>query len=230
MNRLFLLPFLFAFSSSLSQSKVERLFVKRDANYKSELGLFPVQNFTHQESGGHHQNWSIAQDKNGFIYTGNGKGILEYDGVAWRLISSPGLHAVRSVVADEKNIKWIGADRELGYLEPDSLGFLQFKSLKHKIPSSHPLTGNVWQIITDRDRILFVTENAIYCWSDSQFRVIPRQGEIHRRNQVNGELYFRIVGKGMYRLDGEILEPIPDGEKFQNLRIDVALPYKDNAV
>lgn len=134
MNKLSLLSLLFISSFVGAQSEVDRLLEKKDTTYENEFGLFPIQNFTHQETGGHHQNWAITQDKTGFIYTGNGKGVLEYDGVSWRLISSPGLHAVRAVVADEKNVKWIGADRELGYLEPDSLGFLQFKSLKHKIP------------------------------------------------------------------------------------------------
>jgi signal transduction histidine kinase/DNA-binding response OmpR family regulator len=234
--------FLFVFSLAAAQSKVDGTHVERSAKVRSaekevsynndgrnERGFFDIQNFTHQETGGHHQNWSITQDSNGFIYTGNGNGILEYDGETWRLISSPGLHAVRAVVADNKNVKWIGADRELGYLEPDSLGFLQFKSLRHKIPASHPLTGNVWQIFEDGDRILFVTENAIYSWRNNRFSVIPRQGEIQRGNQVNENLYFRISGKGMYRLSGEHLQLIPDGEKFQNLRVDVVLPYGSNS-
>ena len=131
---------------------------------------------------------------------------------------------------DQKNVKWIGADRDLGYLEPDSLGFLQFKSLKDKIPPSHPLTGNVWQIFLDQDRILLVSENTIYSWTGDQFRIIPRPGEIQRRYQVNEAVYFRIAEKGMYRLNGDTLQLIPDGKRFQHIRVDAALPYKNSSV
>ena len=109
-----------------------------------ELGNPYIQNYEPSIYQGHKQNWCITQDKNGFIYAGNGNGILEYDGETWRLISLEDLNAVRAITVDEENIKWIGADRELGFLEPDSLGFLRFRSLKNKIPDSHPLTANVW--------------------------------------------------------------------------------------
>ena len=244
MKQLFFLFFLFAPSLTHPQSKADgvegdvgmakvdsrKINVVNDYHAYDERGLFPVQNFSHEDYNGHPQNWFITHDRTGFIYTANGNGILEYDGVSWRLISNPGLHAVRTVVADQNNVKWVGADRDLGYLEPDSLGFLQFKSLKEKIPALHPLTGNVWQIFPDQDRILFVTENTIYSWTDNQFRIIPRPGEIHREYQVNKEVYFRILGKGMYRLNGDSLELIPDGKQFQHLRVDVALPYKNSSV
>lgn len=226
MRQLFFLYFLFVASLAISQSKIDR----GELNDKSERGLFPVQNFSHEDSEGHHQNWSVTQDQNGFIYAANGNGILEYDGVSWRLISRPGLHAVRTVVVDQKNVKWVGADRDLGYLEPDSLGFLQFKSLREKIPPLHPLTGNVWQIVPDHNRILFISENTIYSWTGGQFHIIPSPGEIQRRYQVNEDVYFRISGKGMYRLNGESLQMIADGKKFQHVRIDVALPYKNSSV
>jgi signal transduction histidine kinase/DNA-binding response OmpR family regulator/ligand-binding sensor domain-containing protein len=197
---------------------------------RDELGLFPFENFTHEDSKGHQQNWFITQDRNGFIYSANGNGVLEFDGVSWRLISKPGLHAVRTVVSDNRNVKWVGADRDLGYLEPDSLGFLQYKSLKDQIPASHPLTGNVWQIFPDHDGVLFVTETKIYRWTGNEFRIVPRPGEIHREYQVNDNVYFRITGKGMYRLGLDSLQLIPDGRVFQDLRVDVALPFKKKSI
>ncbi|MBT8184450.1 MAG: hypothetical protein KJN76_06400, partial [Eudoraea sp.] len=188
-----------------------------------EEGDYPVTNYSHEENPGHHQNWFITQDQNGFIYTGNGNGVLEFDGVSWRLISSPGLQAVRTVVVDNNNVKWVGADRELGYLAADSLGFLRYKSLKDKIPSSAPLTANIWQIFPEQDRVLFVADNAIYSWQDDRFKVISHPGPIYREYQVNGVVYFKIADKGMYRVVDDTLEMIPNGAFFKDLRIVVAI-------
>ena len=196
---------------------------------QNEQGYFDIKNYSHEEYKAHHQNWFITQDNNGFIYTGNGDGVLEFDGASWRLISSPGLQAVRTVVVDQNNTKWVGADRELGYLEPDSLGFLRFKSLKDKIPSSHSLTANVWQIFPEQDRILFFTDNMIYSWKDSQFYIIPHPGPIYREYQVNGEVYVKIAKQGMFIVDGDSLRLIPNGEQFKNIRVVAAIPYNHNS-
>lgn len=225
MKLLLLLYFILISSFVNSQSASNSEF-----NEKDQRGFFSVENFRQEDYQAHHQNWFITQDRNGFIYAANGNGILEFDGVTWRLISSPGLHAVRVVVADHQNIKWIGADRDLGYLEPDSLGFLRFKSLKHKIPASHPLTGNVWQIFPDGDRIVFASENTIYSWTGNEFQIIHDGPEMQRRFQVNGKMYFAFFESGMYQLDGDRLQLIPDGKKLQHMRIYAAVPYGNNAV
>ncbi len=195
-----------------------------------ETGFFPIENYTHEVYNAHHQNWFITQDQNGFIYSGNGLGILEFDGDSWRLISSRGLQAVRTVVVDVNNRKWVGADRELGYLEADSLGFLQFKSLKHKIPAGYELTGNIWQIFPEGNRILFFTDRTIYCWEDGEFRIIPVPGNIYREYQIHGTVYVDITGMGMYLLVGDSLKLIQDGELFAENGAVIAIPYDSSSV
>ena len=37
------------------------------------------------------QNWAIIEDERGVIYVGNNVGLLEYDGVSWRLLASLGV-------------------------------------------------------------------------------------------------------------------------------------------
>ena len=197
---------------------------------QDEEGHYSVTNYSHEENPGHYQNWFITQDQNGFIYSGNGNGVLEFDGVNWRLISAAGLQAVRTVVVDSNNVKWVGADRELGFLAADSLGFLQYTSLKDKIPEAAPLTANIWQIFPDNGRILFVTDNTIYSWENEQFKIIPHPGPIYREYQVNGQVYFKISDKGMYKVVGDELQLINQGEFFKDLRIVVAIPYDKNSV
>ena len=199
-------------------------------NYDEGQGYYPVTNYSHEESPGHFQNWFITQDHEGFIYAANGSGILEFDGVDWRLIASPGLAAVRTVVVDSLNRKWVGADRELGYLEPDSLGFLQYKSLKDKIPSTHPLTANIWQIFPEKDRVIFAADNAIFSWQDNKFQIIPHPGPIYREYQINGEVYFNIRDQGMFVVKANTLQPIPNGDLLKDVQIIVAIPYDDSSV
>lgn len=199
-------------------------------NRDGEQGYYPVSNYSHEEYPGHYQNWSITQDKNGFIYAANGEGILEFDGASWRLISAPGLQTVRTVSVDKNNIKWIGADRELGYLEPDSLGQLQYKSLKDRIPESHPLDSNIWSVLTDGERVIFNGSTTIYSWKDQQFTVIPCPGPIYRQFKVRDEIYFIISGKGIYQVVGDTLQLMANNEIFENTRILAMLPYGKESI
>jgi hypothetical protein len=41
------------------------------------------------------QNWSFVQDQRGVIYVGSQSGIIEFDGVNWRLIETETLSTVR---------------------------------------------------------------------------------------------------------------------------------------
>ena len=215
----FILPLCLLLTSLLLSQKNEDNF---------ELGFYSVKNYSHEDYQAHYQNWFITQDKEGFIYAANGEGILEYDGAVWRFITSPGLNAVRAVVVDGNNTKWVGGDRELGYLEPDSLGFLVYRSLKAKIPISHPLNATVWRIFPNEDRVLFVSDDEIYSWQDGEMKIIPHTGVIHREFQVNGHVYIRITDQGLYKLQGDSLALIPDGGIFKDIKVIVALPFKGN--
>lgn len=197
-----------------------------------QLGNIPIENYSPKQYSAHHQNWHITQDQTGFIYAANGEGILEFDGASWRLISFPGLRAVRTVIVDRNNVKWVGGDRELGYLTPDSVGILKYKSLKDKIPESHPLTANIWQIFLEGDRVVFVSDNSLYSYKNGSISVIPHpgNGSIYREYQVRGKVYVSIIGEGMFFLKGDGLELIPGGEFFKNIRATVALPFGQDSV
>ena len=90
------------------------------------------------------QNWSITQDHRGVMYFGNSDGILEYDGVNWRLIKTPKNNVVRSLDCDENGRIWVGGSGEIGYLEPDSVGKMTFHSLTNYISSPFQNFQDIW--------------------------------------------------------------------------------------
>jgi len=51
-----------------------------------DVGLPAITHYAARDCGAHSQNWAIAQDGRGVMYFGNAEGVLEHDGVGWRLI------------------------------------------------------------------------------------------------------------------------------------------------
>ena len=66
----------------------------------SELGLPLVRSFSPKAYSAQAQNWAIVQDLRDVIYVGNGDGVLEFDGVRWRLIRVKNNTLVRSLAVD----------------------------------------------------------------------------------------------------------------------------------
>ena len=98
-----------------------------------EKGYLPTINYPASEYvGGMQQNWAIVQDQRGVMYFGNNGGVLEFDGVSWRLIESPGGTNIRSMVIDNEGMIYVGAQGDFGFLMPDTNGTMDYVSLlKH---------------------------------------------------------------------------------------------------
>ena len=70
----------------------------------SEINGIPfIRNYGPKEYKANSQNWTIVQDNRGIMYFGNSAGILEYDGVNWRLIKTKDDAVVRMLAKDKKD-------------------------------------------------------------------------------------------------------------------------------
>ena len=96
-----------------------------------ERASFSVRNFSKQEYNAESQNWSVTEDKNGFIYLANNVGLLEFDGIEWTFHPSPNGTILRSVAVDEQGRIFTSGYREIGFWERDQFGNLNYTSLNH---------------------------------------------------------------------------------------------------
>ena len=87
--------------------------------------------------GGGNKNWGIASDKEGLIYVANNNGLLEYNGLKWRLYTDAPCVIMRSVAVGEDNRIYTGGFREFGYWERNDAGMLEYNSLSDQIGRAH---------------------------------------------------------------------------------------------
>ena len=80
------------------------------AQVSQELGLPLIQNFTPKEYNGQIQNWGVVQDSRGVMYIANGGGVLEYDGVSWRMIELPNELSALALAIDDTGRIYVGGD------------------------------------------------------------------------------------------------------------------------
>ena len=98
-------------------------------NSSAEAGLPYLQNFTFKDYDAHPQNWGIVQDERGVMYFANTEGLLEFDGVTWRLIRPLQNVTVVSLAMDSSGFLFAGGVNDFGYFPPGCRNPQHFVSL-----------------------------------------------------------------------------------------------------
>jgi signal transduction histidine kinase len=179
------------------------------------------------------QVWAAAQDGRGIMYFANNDGILEYDGVTWRLIPVTAGSAVRSIGIDPERKIWVGARGDFGYLEPDPEGRLRFHSLLDRIPAEDRALQDVWSTIVSRDAVYFSSfQRVIIVPRSSQPSVIRPKSPVTRlfldAASDNAKIYAHQVDRGLVELRDGQLVPVPGGDEFAKGRIGCVVPAAGN--
>ncbi|MCX6327482.1 MAG: SpoIIE family protein phosphatase [Bacteroidia bacterium] len=196
-------------------------------SYSQEAGRPFIRNFTPKEYGASQQNWSIAQDQRGIMYFANNDGLLEFDGVSWKLVSLPGL---RSVVIDTMGRIYAGMENDMGYLEPDSRGNLKFYSLKDKIPGGPADITTVYSMHKMGDQIIFQTDDNIYLYRDEKMKILQSKESFLFGYVVHDRFYAMEMKSGLYYLNNDSLVFIKGSDFFTGEKISFMLPYGTNQV
>jgi len=158
------------------------------------------------------QNWCIAQDDRGVMYFGNGKGILEYNGKTWRRFPTEQRTTVLCMAKDKAGRVYIGAEGEIGYLAPDSLGEMRFVSLNKFISEKENKFSYVWAAHATNEGICFVAGEKILCWNGTSMKYYTPEKGFFTSFCVNGTLYVVSTDVGLMALKNGKLELLPGTE------------------
>ena len=169
--------------------------------------------FGTDDHGGHRQSWSVVQATSGLVYVANTNGVLEYDGVEWRLISVPNDRA-RAVATGPDGAVYVGGEGTAGFLVPDSTGRQAYREL---IGADVIDGGIVWEAFADADGVTFQTLDRLVRVERGavvDVEQAPSGRRFHKAFSAAGGLYVRLEGVGLLRYHADALHPIPGGEAF----------------
>lgn len=188
-----------------------------------EIGLPLLHNFTLKDYGASAQNWAIVQDPRGLIYAGNNLGVLEFDGVRWRIIEVANGTVVRSLATDAAGRVYVGAYGELGVLEPDAMGQTRYVSWMGRIPAGDRGFGQVLQTLATERGIIFSTSSVIFRVGP-QVQVWKPRTAFDRVLKAGERLFVREQGRGLMELKGNEWQLLPGGERFADEIVSELLP------
>lgn len=190
-----------------------------------EKGLYPLYNYSTKEYRALPQNWAITQDKRGIMYFGNNQGILEYDGVSWRMMKVGNETNVRSFAMDDNGKIYVGALGEFGYMEPDSSGSIRYVSLLPHVDKNELDFSDIWCTQSTKDGIYFQTDNKIFRWDGKKMKVWNAEKSFHRIFYINGHLFVRQREIGLMEITEGKLVPLKGGEVFADENIYAMISF-----
>jgi hypothetical protein len=127
-----------------------------------ELGAPIVTNYETELYNANPQNWVAVQDQRGVMYFGNSNGILEFDGHQWQHIPVLGNVTTRALTCGPDGTIYYGSIGDFGFLVVSPSGKVAAVSLKEAIPKKDRVFNDVWQALSSRHGIYFLTRSKIF--------------------------------------------------------------------
>jgi len=189
----------------------------------------PINIFSPSDYGGESQNWSITQANNRYIYVANNKGLLEYNGAKWTLYPSPNETIIRAVTFINDLI-YTGSYHDFGYWEKDDFGVLNYTSLSKALHVAFLEDEEFWNILHFENIILFQSLDRIHIYNTSSkaYTTIDFNEKIPKLLKVEGDFYFQILNKGLYKIKAGKAILVSDKKVFKDNLIVNIFKQNDN--
>jgi len=174
-----------------------------------DLGAPIINNYEPEQYKASSQNWVAVQDRRGIMYFGNANGILEFDGQRWQLIPTQGNATIRALTCGADGMIYYGSIGDFGYLTVSPSGKVSAVSLKEAIPKEDRVFNDVWQTLSSRYGIYFLTRSKIFQLEKG--KVHPIQGKFAGSQAclLNETVFYADLDKGLCMLDRDQAVPVP---------------------
>ncbi|QKG80678.1 triple tyrosine motif-containing protein [Tenuifilum thalassicum] len=182
------------------------------------VGLPVIKHFQKSEYGGGTQNWSIDQDKRGFIYIANNRGVLRFDGQRWNLFQLPKEQLVRSVLCSGDTI-YVGAFEEIGYFTYDAKQDLVYNTLTPNISELDKNFDEAWRIYRIGSSIVFQTFTHVIVLNNGKVNSYKAPEALQFSFIIDTAFYVQSKDGSIYRFREGEFYPYDDKGVFNGKQI-----------
>ncbi len=203
-------------------------FSQRPYIYSQVEGFKYLKNYHYREYDHQPQNWAMLQAPNGILYVANNGGVLEYDGVSWRIIGLPEYEPVRSMDSDQNGTIYIGGVNKIGYLAPNATGQLLFVALPVPLQVDKENFATMWRTHMTKDGVYFRTPHYLFRWDPKNKKMVTIPGKFKASFVCNGEFYVQQSSIGLMKSVAGSFQVVPSGELFAESKIEMLVPYDNN--
>ena len=184
----------------------------------SEYGNPVVKNFFKSDYNADNQNWSVAKDSEGNIFFANNKGLLEFNGISWKLYPSPKGNIIRCVAVDHNNRIYTSGYRELGYWNRNKTGELKYISLRSLVEKNFIPNVEFWKIIPTDKKVYFHSFTQMMIWDGNKMIPVKLPSFSNSMYQIDEKIIID-QADGLYSFEKDELKPFLTGTFFKEKQV-----------
>ena len=189
-----------------------------------------IRSFTPNDYKAGTQNWRLVEQTNGWIYAANNYGVMEFDGMRWRLYGIGNSTVVRTVARDEEGRIFAGGTDEFGYFTYNPYGGMDYCSLVDSLPMQYRNFGEVWQIFPSEQSLYVQTRNYLFLFHETgKVQVIDPADVIKTSLLTNGEFYIA-TSRDVFVLAGNRLHSLRGTHLLQGATVCAMLPWEEHSI
>lgn len=189
-----------------------------------------VLNFPKDTYKASNQNWDVDCSPNGFMYFANNGGLLEFDGITWKLYKLPNETILRSVRVASDSLIYTSGYRELGYWRADETGTLHYFSLNEKAEKYFSNNEEFWNISIVNNNVYFHSFSSIFIYRNDSIIPIKLDGFTNTMNKVRNDILLAIRDQGIYKIEDDHTAPVFVSPQLQGMVIRFILPFKEDQI
>ena len=190
----------------------------------------PVYNYFQSEYNAGTQNWQIRQQKNGWIYTANNYGLLQYDGFSWWKDGIWNSTVLRSLEIAENGEIYVGGSNEFGVFNSNNIGMLSYRPLSNEVPNEHKIFGEIWNIHILNKDVYFQANNILFkLEQDGKMSVIKSKSKILTSAKIRDGIYIA-TADGIYLLSGQQFNALNHSNALPCNEIKQMVAFGENGI
>lgn len=184
-----------------------------------------VINFSRDAYRAANNNWSIGRDSLDMVYFGNDNGLLEFDGIHWRLY--PHSHVVRAVAVTPSGEIYTGGYEEFGVWERGVSGRLAYRSLSSGVDYEAIRNNEIWQVIADGGDVYFQSFSKVFRLRNGGIAEIVPEGGLMFLMKTDYGLLAQNINGPLMKLSGDGFETVPGSDFLSDTEVQFILPYRE---
>ncbi|MEX0686831.1 MAG: hypothetical protein WD267_10430 [Balneolales bacterium] len=158
-----------------------------------------IENFSMTDLFDNEQVYTIASDNRGITYFGISNGIIEFDGVEWRVIEVPNNQAITALEVDNSGRIYAAGEGEFGYLIVDDLGNTDYMSLSETL--SIDKNERILDISIHNETVYFIGYHHIYRQKNRELRQLEVSGAFYTATIFKDKLFLIDQNQGLVYLN-----------------------------
>jgi DNA-binding CsgD family transcriptional regulator len=181
-----------------------------------DKGVPYIKSFKNQQDKSYTHTWDLEEAPNKIMYFVNDKGLLEFDGIHWKLYKGS-VGITRSLKIKSNNLIYTGSDNDFGEWRLNEKNQFEYKSLFDKVKNKS-IVEEFWHVYNIQDKIIFQSSNNLYVYHKGVFTIVKAPNRFVTGNQINNNIFLVDEKEGLL---------VFDGNHLKTNQLSISLDYRD---